>query len=462
MQRALYPREPILMVDDDDFELEAVRIVLEAEGFDNFHGCSDSRQIPALIQQNTYSIVVLDVSMPNLSGPDLLPLFLEHQPQAFIIFMSVTNDVSVALDLLRKGAHDYLTKPLDSRRFMTTIRSHLEKWEVMQENRRMRETLLSGSPTVPESFRTIVTQSPLMGKIFSYLDAVAVTELPVLVIGETGVGKELVANAIHQASGRPGPFVAVNLAGLDDLLFSDALFGHVKGAYTGAVGARTGFIEKAAGGTLFLDEVGDLSPESQVKVLRLLQNREYYPLGSDMLARAETRFVFATNHNLVARVDDGLFRKDLFYRLWSHRVTIPPLRDRLEDIRPLAKFFLDRYSAQIGKPVPSVDESFFASLNTRTFPGNIRELEGLIADAVVRFESGKLTAKHLPAGTRDESEPGRKTGKVDLSLWPQLPTLQELTEALIDEALARCGGNQGAASRILGIGRTALNKRLNK
>ncbi len=461
MRRVLYPREPILMVDDDEFELETVRLVLESEGFNNVQVCSDSRLAPALLDKETYSVIVLDLLMPHLSGPDLLPLVLERQPHASIIFVSATNDVNIAIDLLRKGAHDYLTKPFDARRFMTTLRAHLQNWEMQQENLRMRDSLLSGGqPAAPENFKPIVTRSPLMTKVFLYLEAIAPTELPVLVVGETGVGKELIAEAVHRASGRPGPFVAVNLAGLDDLLFSDALFGHLKGAYTGALGARTGFIQQAAGGTLFLDEIGDLSAESQVKVLRLIQNREYYPLGSDKMARAETRFVFATNHDLPGQVDKGLFRKDLFYRLWSHRVTVPPLRDRREDILPLAEHFLARYAAQLRKKAPPADDSFFARLSQEPFPGNVRELEGMVGDALIRHRAGLLTADSLPP--RQRELPAPDAVDVDLSGWPRLPTIQGLSEALIGEAMARSGGNQGSAARVLGISRTALNKRLHK
>ena len=461
MQRTLYPKEPILMVDDDEFELEAVRLVLKSEGLNNVHCCTDSRKVPALLVKETYSVIVLDLAMPHLSGDDLLPLVLEHQPYASIIFVSATNDVNTAIELLRKGAHDYLTKPFDARRLITTVRAYLNRWEVYKENRRMHESLLSDATAVPPAFRNIVTQSPRVVKLFSYLEAIAPTELPVLVMGETGVGKELVAEAIHRASERSGELVAVNLAGLDDLLFSDTLFGHLKGAYTGALTARPGVIQRAAGGTLFLDEIGDLSPESQVKVLRLLQNGEYYPLGSDKLARSEARFVFATNQDLQSRVEKGLFRKDLFYRLWSHRVAAPPLRERPEDIRLLAEHFLIVYSKKMGKPVPPVDESFFAGLEAAPFPGNIRELEGLVADALVRSESGPLAKAHLPQEAGDTVSPVAPA-EIDLKRWPRLPTLHDLTEALIAEALERAGENQGIAAKVLGISRTALNKRLRK
>ena len=461
MQRATYPRDPILLVDDDEFELEAVRLVLDGEGFNHVVCCSDSRQVLGLLSQETFSIVVLDVAMPYLSGTELLPLVLEHQPNASIIFVSATTDVNVAVELLHRGAHDYLTKPFDSRRFMTTIRTYLERWEAQQEIFRMRESLLLGQPSRPENFQHVVTQNAGMLKVFSYLEAIAPTDLPVLVMGETGVGKESIAEAVHKASGRQGPFVPVNLGGLDDQLFSDALFGHVKGAFTGALGVRTGFIQQASGGTLFLDEVGDLSPESQVKLLRLLQNREYYALGSDKMARSSARFVFATNHDLPSQVEKGLFRKDLFYRLWSHRVTVPPLRERREDIRPLALHFIKRYSTQIGKPVPAADETFFRRLAETPFPGNIRELEGLVADVLVRHQGGPLTEKSLPTLARGDLV-GTPTTQIDLSRWPELPTLRELSEALIEEALARSKGVQGTAAKVLGISRTALNKRLKK
>ena len=456
-----YPRAPILMVDDDPFELETVRLVLESSGITNVQVCSDSRQVLRLLKREAYSVIVLDLAMPYLSGTDLLPLVLEHQPHASIIFVSATNDVNTAIDLLRKGAHDYLTKPFEAQRFMTTLRAYLEKWEVQQENLRMRESLLSGGqPSVPENFASIVTRSPRMTKVFSYIEAIAPTELPTLVVGETGVGKELIAEAIHRASGRSGPYVPVNVAAVDDLLFSDALFGHVKGAYTGAVGAKSGHLQQAAGGTLFLDEIGDLSPESQVKILRLLQNREYYAVGSDKLTRTDARFVLATNHDLPAQVEKGLFRKDLFYRLWSHRVIIPPLRERKEDIRPLADHFIRKYAAEIGRTAPVVHESFYTSLEAAAFLGNIRELEGVVADALVRSASGELTAESLPFEA-PSVEPASSSA-VPLGSVATLPTLREMSDALIREAMSRSRGNQGAAARLLGISRTALNKRLSK
>jgi DNA-binding NtrC family response regulator len=317
-----------------------------------------------------------------------------------------------------------------------------------------------------------VGASKLLKSIYKYVEAIAGTSLPILITGETGVGKELLARSVHEVSGRQGEFIPVNVAGLDDTLFSDTLFGHRKGAFTGAVGDREGMVKKAVSGTLFLDEIGDLGNDSQIKLLRLLQEREYQPLGSDTAIPTDARFVFATNHDLAAAAAEGGFRKDLYFRLRSHHIHIPPLRERMEDIPLLVEHFLEKAANDIGKGKPSVPNELFTLLKFHKFPGNIRELEGLLYDALVRHESGVLSLEHFrnTFGERQEQEirvspiasDAAPTSSNIFSSFENLPALKACSEMLIEEALRRSDGNQTIAAEILGMTRTALNKRLNR
>jgi len=330
--------------------------------------------------------------------------------------------------------------------------------------------MLATQPAHPEAFREIITVDAAMLAIFRYAEAIAPTSLPILITGETGVGKELVARAIHTLSRRTGSFVAVNVAGLDDTLFADTLFGHVRGAYTGADSTREGMVSKAEAGTLFLDEIGDLNPASQIKLLRLLQEREYYPLGTDRPRPTAARFVFATNLDIAKETAEGRFRKDLLYRLRSHHIHIPPLRERTGDLPALVDHLLDRASQDVGKNRPTVPKELLPLLGSYHFPGNIRELEGLIFDAMVRHRSGVLSLASFRSaiGERETSFEERRGGtstngkENPFGTWRTLPTLKEASSFLIEESLRRSKGNQEAAARLLGLTRTTLNHRLNK
>jgi len=330
--------------------------------------------------------------------------------------------------------------------------------------------LVTPPPPPPENpFSAIVTRNAAMQAVFRYIGSIAATSLPVLVSGETGTGKEQIANAIHAVSGRSGEFVPVNVAGVDDHLFCDTLFGHEKGAFTGADRPRAGLIEKAAGGTLFLDEIGELSMESQVRLLRLLQERQYYPLGSDTPKTSDSRIVAATNRDLLDMADNGTFRRDLFYRLQYHQIALPPLRKRREDIEPLVRRFVSDAALAFGKKEPAINHELFSLLNTYDFPGNIRELQAMVFDAVGRHECGSLSSAAFaekilqrnthcqPAAATHETEPAQRI------VFPEkLPTIKETTEQLIAEAIARSKGNQTVAAQLLGITRRALNNRLHR
>ncbi len=312
----------------------------------------------------------------------------------------------------------------------------------------------------------IITNNPAMHKIFEYIQSIAPTSQPVLITGETGVGKELIAKSIHKLSMVKGKMVTVNAAGLDDTVFSDTLFGHAKGAFTGADRIRTGLIEKARWGTLFLDEIGDLSQSSQVKLLRLMQEGEYLPLGQDELKHSNARILTATNMDIWTLQRTGKFRKDLNFRLRTHHINIPPLRDRLDDLPLLVDHFLEKASNELNKKKPTPPKELISLLSTYSFPGNVRELQAIIFDAVSRHKGRILSLDSFKVHIENErknkkdamAEEGQTTPMV--AFPDELPTIKEATLLLVEEAMKRAKGNQTIASKMLGISRQALGKRL--
>ncbi len=312
-------------------------------------------------------------------------------PEIPVIIITGSNDVDTAVRCMKSGAFDYMVKPVEKSRLISGVKRAIEIRELQRENKWLRAHVLSDKLEHPEAFSEIITNSPAMKSIFQYIEAISPSPQPVLITGETGVGKELVAKAIHHLSHRTGPFVPVNVAGLDDNVFADTLFGHRKGAFTGADQTRSGLVEQASGGTLFLDEIGDLSPASQVKLLRLSQDGEFFPLGSDVARRSDARVLVATNQDLEVLQSSGKFRKDLYYRLCAHHVHLPPLRERPEDLPLLIDHFLETASQTLGKKKPTPPRELFALLSTYHFPGNVRELQSMILDAVSSHKSGKLS-----------------------------------------------------------------------
>jgi DNA-binding NtrC family response regulator len=318
----------------------------------------------------------------------------------------------------------------------------------------------------PEAFEGIVSQNSQMLSIFERVESVAKTCEPVLITGETGVGKELISKAIHKASGLKGRFVAVNVAGLDDNVFSDSLFGHKKGAFTGAAQARPGLIEQAAGGTLLLDEIGDLSQASQVKLLRLLQEGDYLPLGQDEPKKSLARVLAVTSADLWGLARTNHFRKDLNFRLRTHHINIPPLRDRKDDIPLLLEFFVNEAASALKKSKSHPQDELIELLKAYPFPGNIRELKSLVFDAVSMQKSETLPIEMFKYYITQRQWEGivpmsaGTEGDGMLTFPGKLPTIKEATQLLIDEAMRRANGNQTIAAGMLGISQPALSKRL--
>ncbi len=466
-----YPKSPILLVDDEQNYINSVEMTLAGNGYNNSINCLDSRKVLKLLSKTQVSLILMDLTMPHISGEELVPLISKEFPNIPIIVVSAINNLETAVNCMKNGAYDYILKPINRERLLTSVKNAIDFFSVREENELLKQHVLSGKLEHPEAFTNIITKSNSMHSIFQYLEAISASNLPVTITGETGTGKELIANAVHNISGRKGKFVAVNVGGLDSTLFSDTLFGHKKGAFSGAETNRLGMIEEASGGTLFLDEIGDLNMESQIKLLRLLQEGKYYPLGSDIAKISTARIIVATHKNLKELEEKDIFRKDLYYRLQYHHIHIPPLRDRKEDIQLLVNHFLGKICKELEKPVPQIPTELNLILQNYSFPGNIRELESMVFDAAGREKNAILSTKSfrdkiksVSTGTSKEfaekSEIIIKESGVAFS--EILPNLKDMEQLLISEALQRANGNQTLAADFLGMTRQALNNRLQR
>lgn len=462
-----YPSFAVLLVDDEAPWLRSLAMTLEGPGgITNITSCQDSREVLTLLGQQEIGVVLLDLTMPHLSGEDLLGLIMEQWPDVSVIVLSGMNQLETAVRCMRHGAFDYLVKTVDEERILDAVRRAIMVQELRRENREIRSRLLDDRLEHPEAFRGIVTGNKALRSIFKYIEAVAKGRQPILITGESGVGKELVARAVHTLSRASGPLIAVNVAGLDDNVFADTLFGHLRGAFTGADSVRRGMIEQAEGGTLFLDEIGDLSLTSQVKLLRLIQEGEYYPLGSDTPRRLQARIVVATHGDLAAKQRSGQFRTDLYYRLRAHHVHIPPLRERKDDLPLLLDFFLEEACREFGKKVPTYTRELLTLLANYSFPGNMRELKSMVYDAVSLHTSRMLSMSTFiqSMGVKEDVQPETTVeqggGYNPFTTCEELPSLNEAIDLLLSEAMRRCENNQTQAARKLGISQPALWKRL--
>jgi DNA-binding NtrC family response regulator len=469
----------ILVVDDEAHVRAGVSAALRSAGFCGIVESGSGAAVPSLVRERGAGVVLLDLGLPDVSGIELITEINKSFPEVEIIIITGEDDIGTAVECMRRGAGDYIVKPFDRNRLAASVRRALEIAGLRRENSIIKDCFLADAGSAEAgavSAGGILTVNPKILGLVRYCRAVAASSQSALITGETGVGKELFAKALHEFGGGKGNFVAVNVAGLDGNAFSDSLFGHLKGAFTGAAAARNGFVEEAAGGTLFLDEIGDLCMESQVKLLRLIQEREYMPLGSDTVRKSTARVVAATNRDLKDLVRRGLFRNDLYYRLNTYQIHIPPLRERMDDIGLLLGRFVSDAAAEMGKKTPRFPDELFALLGTYHFPGNIRELRSMACEAVARCKGGtvplapfreKMGLAKGPASDMSSVPAAAEGGETvetdaDRVIFPKyrLPSLKEISAALIAEALRRSGGNQTIAASLLGITQQALSKRL--
>lgn len=460
-------RSSILVVDDDPDVLKRMERFLRFEGFRDVVCCSDPRRVASIVDGNDVSVMVLDLIMPGMPGQKVLEETRERHPEIPVIVATAVNDLDSAIDCMRHGAFDYVPKTAETGRLASSIRHALSIRELQRDYSALKDTLLAAKRPESPAFADFITSDERMVSVLRYVETIAASPKPILIMGESGTGKELMAQAVHRLSGRNGPMVSLNIAGLDDTMFSDSLFGHRRGAFTGADADRGGLIERAEGGTLFLDEIGELSQVSQVKLLRLIEDKRYYPLGADLPKASSATIVTATNRDLRAASVTGSFRLDLFYRLQTHLVQLPPLRERPADLPLLLSHFVKQSAERLGRGVPSIPDELALLLESYEFPGNVRELESMVFDAMSGLKGGVLGLegfrRKILRGNGIKSPAEKNIIGADatrFSSWERLPSLKSASEELIREALRRSKGNQGIAADLLGISRTALNKRL--
>ena len=458
---------PVLLVDDEAQILKSYSIMLRSAGIKQVLTLDDSAEVMPLLAKQEVAAIVLDLSMPRLPGIELLPEITANYPMVPVVILTAVNELETAVECMKAGAFDYMVKPVEPSRLEACIRRAVDFHALRLEVLHLKNHLLMGELEDEDAFRSIITVNKRMRAIFQYVEVIAATHQPVLITGETGTGKELFAKAVHAISGKKGEFVAVNVAGLDDTMFSDTLFGHKKGAYTGAEEAREGLIAYAAGGTLFLDEIGDTNESSQVKLLRLLQEQKYYPLGSDVPKKSDVRIVVATNQDLQKLISEGGFRKDLYYRLRAHQIHIPPLRERMEDIPVLLDYYLEEAAESMKKKKPTPPPELLTLMSTYHFPGNVRELQAMVYDAVARHKGGVLSLESFRDIIGQERQGAAAHARAAEESAPygspeHFPTLRDAESSLIARALELANGNQGIAASLLGITRQALNKRLKR
>lgn len=459
----------IFLIDDELESLRSIEMSLNLGGFKNIKCFSCGMDaIEQLVSETNVDIVLLDLMLPDINGLDLLIKIKEINPDILVIMITGLNEVDMAVQCLKNNALDYIVKPFENERLLTSVRNAMRLRELQKENVSLAEQVLTSELKNPDAFCNIVTNSDKMLSVFKYVEAIAPTNHPVLITGETGVGKELIARSLHALSKRTGPFIAINIAGLDDTLFSDTIFGHVKGAFTGADSVRKGLVESASGGTLFFDEIGDLSLQSQIKLLRLIQEKEYQSIGSDITKLCDARIITATCKSIIALKDSSSFRKDLFYRLRTHHVHISPLRERKEDLEILIQSFLINACENINISMPVIPKELIMLLETYHFPGNIRELQAMVNDALSMHKGNVLSTRSFKEKIGVTLENDEDTLIVNslqesghqIQFADQLPTLKEVEDILVSEALKRSKGNQSIACQLLGISRQALGYRL--
>jgi len=449
----------ILLVDDEKNLLTALETTLLSSGIEKISLLSNASKIMETIEALKPNILVLDENIASIRGSELIGPILYKFPSTQIIMLTAIGDIELVVKCMQSGAIDFLTKPIDEARLLAAIYNALKKITMVDELQKMKSYLTGKNLEHPEYFSKIISTNDKITNLFKYIESVAKTPLPILLTGETGVGKELFAQAIHKTSQSSGNFVAFNAAGTDDNFFSDTLFGHVDGAFTSAEKKRIGLLSEAENGTIFIDEIGDLPLNSQIKLLRLLQEKEYYPIGADKPKHCNAKIVCATNKSLAEEVKSGRFRADLFYRLNSHVIYIPPLRERIQDIEVLIPHFINKHKTNKNFAI-AYPKQLLPILSQYSFPGNIRELEMMVADALATSKGSTIPLEPFFNKIDAVKNIKEKTLSKEYSTIDDFPSLQEIEKQHILKALALAEQNQSLASRLLGITRQTLHNKL--
>jgi DNA-binding NtrC family response regulator len=436
----------ILIVDDELSVRSSLEEWFREDGF-QVESAADGQAGLRAMAHGPFDIVLLDLKMPGMDGIALQKRIREIDPRATIIILTAYASVETAVEALKLGAYDYVTKPVDPDDLANLVRNALRSRALAEENVRLKQKVSELAQPEP-----ILAVSPKMLHVLEMVRTVAETDSSVVIRGESGTGKELLARAIHaQSARRFFPLVAVNAGSLPETLLESELFGHEKGAYTGAQYRRKGKIELADGGTLFLDEIGDVTPKTQVDLLRVLETRRFTRLGGNQEISSDFRLVCATHTNLEQLMQEGRFREDLFYRINVFSIDVPPLRDRPEDILPLTAFFIEKYARAMGKPALTVSADAEAVLLGHRWPGNVRELENAVERAMVVGRGPEIGVRDLPVTAQNGAADG-----------PQPRSLEALEKEHIGRVLGECSGNVTRAARILGIDRATLYNKLRR
>ncbi|OAQ20276.1 sigma-54-dependent transcriptional regulator [Thermosulfurimonas dismutans] len=439
----------ILIVDDDPGIRDACFQVLSREGYE-IELAGTAEEARKLISDFEFDVVLLDLKLPGVEGLELLKEIREEDPQAQVIVITAYGTVQVAVSAMKLGATDFLQKPFSPQELRLAVEKALEKRRLTLENLYLKRTLAEKEGTIE-----FIGQSPAIKRVLERAALAAQTDSTVLLTGESGTGKGLLARKIHEMSPRrEGPFVAVDCGTLVPTLFESELFGHVKGAFTGATSHKIGKFELANNGTIFFDEIGNISPDIQAKLLKAVEEKEISPVGSHRLIRVDVRIIAATNKNLKEEVRKGNFREDLFFRLNVISIQLPPLRERREDIPLLAEYFLKRYARKHGKPVEALSPEVIEAFQSYTWPGNVRELENTIERLVVFARKDIITPEDLYFA-------GFESEKLEFKLEDDLP-LEEVEKRYILKVLRSCGGNKTLAAKRLGIDRKTLREKLKR
>jgi DNA-binding NtrC family response regulator len=449
----------ILIADDDEVSCELFAETLESEGFRVAQATSGEAALSRL-REGAYDLLIIDVRMPGTSGLEVTRIVHEQYPSLPVIVMTAFGSMETAVEAIHEGAFDFISKPMNLEELKKTVSRALAQRAL----HRRAEPNDAGDDEHPQQLGKIIGKSPAMLEVYKTVARVASTRSTVLILGESGTGKELIARAIHEHSPRASHrFVAVDCGALTETILESELFGHVRGAFTGAISDKKGVFEEAQGGTCFLDEIGGISPNMQARLLRVLQEHEIRRVGAKDWVKVDVRVVAATNHNLAEAVSGGEFRQDLYYRLNVVAIRLPPLRERVEDVPLLARHFLQHYTQESGKSITAVSDKAMELLCAHSWPGNIRELENAIEQAVALSYQPVLTREDLPGAVRDHTGAAKSFENDSASeqfLFPDMPTLEEVKKRYVLHVLKRNQGNVSRSARILNIDRRSLYRML--
>lgn len=445
----------ILITDDEANIVSGLKYAFEDEGF-SVLTAGNGLEAWHEINRNSVDLVITDLRMPEMDGYELIKKISASYPTLPVIVLTGHGTIETAVETMRDGAIDFFTKPVDLDKLILVVKKSIKNSQLQEQNKKLTEEI--NKLRSQQRYSKIIGKSGKLSEMMQIINQVASTKASVLITGESGTGKELVADAIVSLSDRKDkPFIKVHCASLSESLLESELFGHEKGAFTGATAQKRGRFELADGGTIFLDEIGEINPSTQVKILRVLQEREFERVGGEKTIKVDVRVIAATNRNLLEEVKKGAFREDLYYRLNVVHIEVPPLRERKEDIELLALNFLDQFNKEDGRKIEGISSQARKALLSYDWPGNIRELKNSIESSVVLARGNIIQLEDLPAQITSQVAENKSSITIDLPV-----TMEEAERKIILSTIEYCAGNKSRASELLEIGRKTLHRKLNE